>query len=273
MIDIHCHLLHGVDDGAATEEISHELMNLAVRCGTRAIIATPHVIEAAQKPAWSVIVDRAASLAQYALDKQLPLQVYPGGELEVNADLLEIVQKDSDDYCLAGTSYVLVEFPASMVPEDTEEIFYQLQLKDKWPIIAHPERNKHVMSDMNRLLRWLRSGILLQCNAGSFTGLYGSPAQANAQLLLRNGLISFIGSDAHNTERRTTDMRAAAEAIEEQVGALALAELTVTNPQKLLNNKIFYLDVPKNPADLQGVEPTKQSQEGVWDKLIRRFTH
>lgn len=270
MIDIHSHILPNLDDGAASEEISRSLLRSAFAGGTHAIIATPHVLESVGRIPWEDIAGKTAELNAFAKAESLPICVYAGCELELNADLLEIVAKDSDAYCLAGSRYILLELPSMSVPRESEEMLYQLQLKDKRPIIAHPERNMSLMKQPDRFMQWLRNGVHLQCNASSFTGFYGPEAQSNAELLLRNGLVSFIGSDAHNLERRTTDLREPVAAIEALAGALAAAQLTVTNPQRILDDKVFYVDVPKELVLPAAAKQRQQKKQGFWSNLFHK---
>lgn len=241
MIDIHSHILPGIDDGAKNKEISRKLIELAKKTGTTDIIATPHTLSASSydKPKWSMIEE----LVKEA--KQEGINIYTGAELEVNWDIQELIKKDSSEYCLANSRYLLAELPSQTMPNYVDEFFYELQMKDKTVIIAHPERHPILQKNPDILYKWVKKGILLQCNAGSFTGFFGSNVKNFAQSLLRHDLVHFIGSDAHNLQKRTTDIRPLREEIIKIIGEKKTKEIFEINPQYILEDKEFNADEPK----------------------------
>lgn len=241
MIDIHSHILTGIDDGAKNLEISKKLIELAKKSGTTDIIATPHTLSASEyeKPNWSVIEE----LVKEA--KQEGINIYTGAELEVNWDIQELIKKDSSEYCLANSRYLLAELPSQTIPNYVDEFFYELQMKGKLIIIAHPERHPILQKDPNILYKWAKKGIFLQCNAGSFVGVFGSRAKHFAEVLLRHNLVHFIGSDAHNLRQRNTDIRIPKEKIIELIGEKKAKELFETNPQYILEDKELFTSEPK----------------------------
>lgn len=236
MIDIHAHILPSVDDGAANEQMALEMLRTAEAKGTKAIIATPHVIEAYNALSWQEIVARTESLQQLALAEGLNIKIYPGAELEMNWELLELINepKKSFTYCLAASEYILVELPASMIPSYAEEFWFELRVCGLRPILAHPERHMPLMQQRKTLDNWKANGLLLQCNAGSLTGLYGTTAKKNLQYLLDKGYVDFLASDAHNNARRHTDMSQCPPILEELVGSCCMRKILFDTPQEIL---------------------------------------
>ena len=262
MLDIHSHILWGLDDGSQDLDTSIGLARMAADKGTTSIFATPHVLASAQHIPWETITAKTAQLNAELQKQGINLTVYPGAELEMNWDMVDLIKDGSSDYCLAGSDYLLVELPFQMIPPYADEFIYQMQLRGKNPIIAHPARHMKLMAHPEIIRKWLDKGVLLQCNGGSFTGYFGHHVQANAQMLLRNNIVHFIGSDAHRLEGRNTDLTGAKAEIERLRGAAVAEELTQTNPQQILDNKIIIPTVPKT------IE-TDTEKKGFWSRLFQ----
>jgi protein-tyrosine phosphatase len=263
MIDIHSHILWGLDDGAQNPTISMDLARIAADHGTTAIFATPHVLASAQHIPWETITAKTAELNADSQRQGINLTVYPGAELEMNWDMVDLIKDGHSDYCLAGSDYLLVELPFQTIPPYADEFIYQMQLRGKNPIIAHPARHMKLMAHPEILRNWLDKGVLLQCNGGSFTGFFGKHVQANAQMLLRNNMVHFIGSDAHRVEGRNTNLTGAKTEIIKLAGTARAEELMDTNPQKILDNKVL---IPTVPDVIQ----TTTEKKGFWSKLFHR---
>ena len=261
MIDIHSHVLYGVDDGAPDQNTSLELLRMAAQKGTTDLICTPHVLEAGKGLPWADITAKTQELQQLATRDGLKLKLYPGAELEFNWDLRELLQKGSRDYCLAGSRYVLIELPAATVPNHMSDFLYDLEVKGFVPVIAHAERHQALMHQPERLLRWLKNGALIQSNAGSFTGLFGEHVQASARMLLRNNIISFLGSDAHRVEKRNTDLTGAAAEITRLAGEDKALAITTENADCILTDGVFYPPLPERIL-------TEPAEKSLWSRLF-----
>lgn len=262
MYDLHSHIIYGVDDGSPDAVSSRELLKMAAGCGTKHIIATPHVIESNNCPSWQRINEGVAELRIMAEEEELDLKIYTGAEIELNWDVLGLFSEGSRDYCLGGSHYLLVELPALSIPSYTEDFWYELQLQGICPVLAHPERHQGLMEHPERLLQWLHNGVLTQMNGGSITGRFGEQVRKNAELLLKNDVICFIGSDAHRVKIRNTDLTHARQRLVELVGAEKARLLCEINPQRLLADEEITLKVPQK---LQ--YPVKKKQ-GFWSKLF-----
>jgi len=261
MYDIHSHIIYGVDDGSPNVETSRELLKMAASCGTKHIVATPHVIELNNCPSWQRIKDGVEELRKIAATEKLDLDIYPGAEIEMNWDILDLFKEDERCYCLGGTHYLLVELPAMTIPDYTEDFWYELQLKGICPVLAHPERHQKLMEQPERLLKWMRSGILTQMNGGSITGRFGEHVKKQAEFLLKNGLVCFIGSDAHRIKIRNTDLTHAREKLTELIGVEKARMICVDNPQKLLADADITIKLPQR---LQRIEKKKS----FWSRLF-----
>lgn len=261
MYDIHSHIIYGIDDGSPDIETSRELLRMAAACGTKHIVATPHVIEITNCPSWQRIQDGVAELRGIATEEKLDLTIYPGAEIEMNWDILDLFKEDERCYCIGGTRYLLVELPAMTIPDYVEDFWYELQLKGICPVLAHPERNNMLMEQPERLLKWMHGGLLTQMNGGSVTGRFGEHVRQKAEFLLKNGLICFFGSDAHRVKIRNTDLTHARARLAELVGEQQAREICVDNPRKLLANEDIIVKLPQR---LQKIEKKKS----FWSKLF-----
>lgn len=242
MIDLHTHILWDIDDGSKSIDMSEAMLDIAAENGTTVIFATPHVIELANKPSWELIVEKSKQIQQIADNKKINIKIYPGAEIQMNWDLLSEIGRNGA-YCLNGGRYVLVELPVLEIPEYADEFFYRLMLDGLTPIIAHPERNRNLMQNQTKLLEWMRKGILLQCNSGSITGSFGKQICENAEFLLKNRLISFVGSDAHRDKGRNTNLIEARKIVANMVGENYSEDIFCVNPEKLLKNELIEKDV------------------------------
>ena len=194
----------------------------------------------------------------------LPIRLYPGAELEMNWELTDILVKGGGQYCLAGSRYPLIELPVLMIPERMEEFIYELQVRDLIPIIAHPERNQKLMAQPERLLEWLKRGVLLQCNRGQLYGLIRQLRKRDPEMLLQNRVVSFIGSDAHRLERRNTDLTQAVNRLVELAGDAEKREITELRPRNIEQSPYRQLYVPERLQMLQ--KETKK--KSFWQKIF-----
>lgn len=217
MIDIHTHILPGLDDGSRDLEESLAMAKEAVREGIDTIVATPHH---ANGKYWndSTQVRSAVSSLREALEKEnIPLNVVEGQEIRVYQELLDDIQSGSS-ITLAGSSYILLEFPSSRIPDRIEDLIHELKLLGLTPVIAHPERNAEIARQPDRLLRLIRLGALSQATSHSINGLFGKSVQECSISLCRRNMVHFISSDAHNLSNRAFGLGSAYDAISNVLG-------------------------------------------------------
>lgn len=212
MIDLHSHILPGLDDGSRTVEDARALARRAAADGVTAIAATPHV--RSDYPTQPDEMERGVlRLREDFVEQGIQVEVLHGGEI----DLGSLGSLDDDDlrrFSLARSErYLLLEFPYSGWPSGLEETVYGLGLRGFTAILAHPERNRMVQADPARLGESVRLGALVQVTAASVDGRIGRSSQKAADRLLESGLAHVLASDAHTPEIREAGLAAAAEAV------------------------------------------------------------
>lgn len=245
MIDIHSHILYGIDDGSQSLAMSLDMLRMSAASDVTDIFATPHVNRRGVVPEWPVITAKAADLQQQADAAGIPIRIHAGAEVELNYDTLEFITEGSRDYCLAGSRYILCEFTAQSQPDQAEALLYELMLRDFVPVLAHPERYDRIMTHPRRVLEWMHNGVLAQCNTGSFKGSFGKDTQLRAENLLRHHMVIFLGSDAHRTEARNTDMREGLRAIE-AMGDTDAEDTCTLNAERILEDRVLYPELPEH---------------------------
>lgn len=212
MIDLHSHILPGVDDGVRTVEEAIALARGAVADGVRVLAATPHVRE--DYPTSAETMERlVAELRDRLREDAVPLDLRPGGEVAL--DRLEMLGEDEiRRFGLGGNpSYLLVEFPYLGWPLAIEQQVAELRERGVTAVLAHPERNREVQARPERLRSAVEAGALVQLTAAAVDGRLGRPARAAAFALLEHGLAHMVASDAHSSQVRAVGLRSAAEAV------------------------------------------------------------
>lgn len=242
MIDIHCHILPGIDDGAKTIEDTLDMARAAVGQGISTIIATPHLNNDYEnsKP----LILRTATEVNKALDAEnIPLTILPGQEIRIYGDILTDYQQQKI-LPLVGSDYLLIEFPSGHVPRYTEKMLYDLQLEGFMPIIAHPERNREIIQHPEILYQLVKKGALTQLTGASVCGAFGKKIKAFSQQLIEANLAHFIASDAHNVTTRRFLLAEAFAEIEARYGH-EMAGQFKENAELLVSGKTVYKEVPQ----------------------------
>ena len=206
MIDLHCHLLPGVDDGSKSMDISLKLANDAVRDGIDYALLTPHHMNGVYLNHKRAVIQQTQEF-QMELDRhKIPLKVFPGQEVRINGDLLTAL--DQDDILFADESgrYLMLEFPDDDVPSYTSNMIYELMQRGIIPVIVHPERNTKIMKQPDILYDLLSRGCLSQITAGSYVGTFGHKVQKFSKQLIQTGQAYVFASDAHDLPNRKYEM-------------------------------------------------------------------
>lgn len=192
MIDIHSHILHGVDDGAESLAEAAGMVRAAGAAGVRFIIATPHYRDAALAP--GQVARSLCELQESIADTGVTL--LPGFEVMLDG-LFSEEWLDGRVPTLGVSRFLLVEFPLNHIPQCSLDVLKRLQQKGLQPIMAHPERNYDFAATPELLARYVETGCLVQLDAGSITGGFGAKAGKLARKLLDRGWVHFVASDAH----------------------------------------------------------------------------
>jgi len=229
MIDIHCHILPGIDDGAPDLDASIAMATAAAADGVQIIIATPHVGPAWGRPGMALINKAVEQLNSGLQERGITLRILPGAEVQSH-----VAATLADQYCLASGSFFLLEFPHSHLPADGIDLIYSVISRGLTPILAHPERNQAIISEPGKLVPLIDAGAWIQITAGSLTGELGPDAHACAQFLLKNNMVHFIATDSHSLNFRKPILSTAVKKAEKYLGKERALALVVDNPLTIL---------------------------------------
>lgn len=243
MIDIHSHILPGIDDGAQTIEDSIKMAKTAVNEGITSIIATPHHKNNQFNNLKSSILTKVNELNSVLKQENIPLTVLPGQEVRIYGEVIEDYNKE-EILTLNHTKYLFIEFPSSSVPRYAERLLYDLQTEGIIPIIVHPERNKELQEKPDLLYQFVKSGALTQVTASSVVGYFGKNVKKFSEQLIEYNLTHFIASDAHNIHNRTFKMAEALDMIEANYG-MDYIYLFKENAQFLVEDKNIIKEIPE----------------------------
>lgn len=243
MIDIHCHILPGIDDGAPHEQASLDMALQAVNEGITGIIATPHHSGKYENPKASIM--NYVSILNEVLNKEdIPLEIYPGQEPRISGELIENYEKGEVLTLNNRNQYLLVELPFDHVPRYTGQLLYDIQVKGITPIIVHPERNREIQESPDWLYKFVKDGALTQVTASSITGHFGKHTKKFTLNLIDHNLTHFVASDAHNLTSRNFRMREAFEEITNEFGR-ETRYLFHENAELLIEGKVVGKEMPQ----------------------------
>ncbi|KKI93269.1 tyrosine protein phosphatase [Bacillus sp. SA1-12] len=242
MIDIHSHILPGVDDGAQTVEDAISMAKLAVEEGITKIIATPHHQNGKYINSKEHILEEVIDLNRILQNEKIPLEVLPGQETRIYGELLDDLEK-GDILTLNASNYLFIELPSGHVPRYTEKLLFDVQLKGLTPVIVHPERNSEVIENPEILFNLVKKGSLTQVTAGSISGHFGKKIQKFSMQLIETNQTHFISSDAHNISTRKFRIRESISVVEKEFGRQAVYYFH-ENAELLIQGKTVYKQEP-----------------------------
>jgi protein-tyrosine phosphatase len=254
MIDIHHHLLFGLDDGAPDIETALGMVEAAADNGITHIVCTPHA-----NARWTFdpeVNRQKLSELEARVDGKMSLGL--GCDFHLSYDNIEDALKNRSKYTINGKQYLLVEFADLMIPTSINDAFYEMIVAGMIPIITHPERNLTIQRHPDRMKQWLREGCLVQVTAASLTGRFGRTAQSLAMQFLEKDWVHFLATDAHNLQSRPPNLREAYEVVAKRFGPETAERLCVSNPKAA-----FY-------GEELGAQPEAQGIEEEGDKTQRR---
>ena len=233
MIDLHTHILYGVDDGAKNLKMSMELLEEAEKAGFTKIVFTSHYIEGY----FTVDAEtRQRTIAEIDNAKNVDIDLYMGNEVFLGEDLIKLLD-DKKVVTLNNTKYVLFELPFNNRPINLMDIIFRLQSKNFVPILAHPERYSYFYKDPDIYEELVDKGVLLQVNFGSLGGQYGRRAKLIAEKLLQANLVHFLATDVHRPDSVYPEIPNLLRYATNLVGEEKVKQLTTTNPELVLQNK------------------------------------
>lgn len=244
MIDIHSHILPGIDDGAPHQQASLKMAQAAVDEGITRILATPHYNDTYENTKSSIIED-VSNLNEALKDADIPLEVLPGQEPRIFGEMLRDYKEDKVLSLNDARKFILVELPHGNVPRYTGQLLYDIQLQGLTPVIVHPERNRELIQSPNMLYELVKDGALTQITASSVTGNFGKQIRKFTYELIEYNLTHFVASDAHNTASRTFRMKAAFGEIEGEFG-IDYRYMLQENAELLIEGKNVMKEVPEH---------------------------
>jgi protein-tyrosine phosphatase len=230
LIDVHTHILWGLDDGAKTREDSLAMLRMAADSGTVGIVATPHADIHFQYDA-ALVDERIADLT--AATGGVP-KLYRGCDFHLSIENIQDALRDASKYTINRGPYLLVEFADIFIPPTTENTFRRFLDRGVVPVLTHPERNPILQNHLQRVGQWLEMGCLAQVTAQSLTGRFGKAAKKTAWQLLRNNQVHVIASDAHDTVHRPPRLDEARDILTREFGPDTAALLLERNPEALI---------------------------------------
>lgn len=242
MIDIHCHILPSIDDGARNLKDSLTMAKQAESEGIKTIIATPH-LNSQYNNRRAIILEKVVELNQALQEEKVNVQILAGQEPRIYGEILEDFDK-GDIQTLNGTKYLFIEFPSSHVPRYAEKLIFDLQVNGLYPIIVHPERNAELMQRPERLYQLVEKGALTQVTASSLCGYFGKKIKKFSIQLIESNLTHFIASDAHNVTSRSFKMDEAFSFLDSKFGT-DYVFLFKENTELLISGENVIKEVPE----------------------------
>lgn len=245
MIDIHSHILPGVDDGARSIEESIKILQKAADAGVTRIVATPHVLDVPSKSEWQGVSNVFNRLKQKIVQENIHIEMILGAEVFISPELPQSIEENRE-LCINNGSYVLLELPVLEIPPFTMQTIFELLIKGIQPIVAHPERYLEIQKDTNKLFDLVKKGVLTQLNSGSLMGRYGRKVQKTAKILLVHNLIHMIGSDVHSISNGFYSLSQGVNIASEIVGIERAKEMVTAIPEKIVDGETIEVSPPKH---------------------------
>ncbi|KNY26605.1 tyrosine-protein phosphatase [Pseudobacteroides cellulosolvens] len=237
MIDIHCHLLWGIDDGPKTLDESVQVCSMLKSRGVNRVIATPHyIVGSTYQTNAASVTHITQQLNEVLLQKVPEFEIMPGMEVFITPDIIDLI-KSNEILTLNGTRYILIETSLNNISTYMEDIFYKLQLEGYIPIFAHPERNRKINMDFKLIERLISNGVLIQVNYDSLMGRYGKDVKKFTEILLKKGLVHFIATDTHCVSERFKGTGELSKILLELIGNENTEKIININPSRILENR------------------------------------
>ncbi len=232
MIDFHSHILPNIDDGSRNMEQTVEILKEAKNAGFNKIISTSHYME----EYYNIDEEQRKKLIEEVKEQSQGIELFLGSEIYVTGNIVELL-KDQKASTINNSKYVLFELPLNTKEIMAKEVIYRLIENNYVPIIAHPERYKYVQENIEYIMELVDMGALLQSNYGSIIGMYGRKSESTVKKLLKEDAVQFLGSDVHREKQVYDKIPKILKKLNKIVSKEKIDELTIINPQKVLNNE------------------------------------
>ncbi|MBR1801845.1 hypothetical protein IJ768_01275 [Candidatus Saccharibacteria bacterium] len=237
MIDVHCHLMPGVDDGSKDLNETLAMFENAVTSGVTDMILTPHYIKGTKYNLKNSAKGQITEILREALRRSdIDINIHYGNEAYIDDKLPELIES-GEVSTLAGSRYLLVELPVASEDKNAGNIFFRLKSQGIVPVIAHPERYNYIQKNPAKVLEYTKLGCLLQGNYMSLLGKYGKKAEKTLKILLKNDVITFLGSDVHHESNEYHLPEAEKRVLKIVRSEEKLEALFEKNAEKILNDE------------------------------------
>lgn len=251
MIDVHCHILPGVDDGSKSVDIALELAQEAARQGVTHIVCTPHHLNRSWMNPRGQVELLVSEFQKKLQREQIDLTLFAGQEIRIAGDIPQ--RMDQGDICFydENETYLLIEFPTQVVPEYADQLFYQLQTRGITPVIAHPERNYAIQKDPELLKAFVERGVIGQLTAASLLGDLGKDVRRFSLELIEGNLVHVLGSDAHDPVKRPYVLGPAYDQLRKDFGEAVVRDFDHV-ACNLVNGAPMALETPQSVRPMKG---------------------
>lgn len=257
-VDIHCHLVPGIDDGPKSWDQSLAMAEMAVADGIRQIIVTPHQLGNFCHNGGDLVRTRTDELQVELESHGIGLRVLPGADVRIQPDMIELIQRGEVVTLADQRKHVLLELPHELYfPID--EVLGQLSAEGMTGILSHPERNQGLLKHPENVEALVDAGCLMQITCGSLMGTFGPGPQQMAEHLIRHGLVHFLATDAHGPRSRRPLMRRAFERTRELAGDEMAVDLCCRNPAAIVTGES--VDVDRHRV---------HAHRSVWSRIFKR---
>ena len=244
MIDLHCHILPGIDDGPELLNESIEMCRIAANDGISKVACVPHHVVGKYNNNREKIIKCVEKLQASIDSENIPLTLYPGCEIRLDLNLVEKIKAGELLTMNDSGRYITLELPNEALPKNIEEIISSLIFAGIIPIVAHPERNHAIQNDPEILYQLVQLGALAQLTASSLTGRVGSRIEKFSTLLLEHKLAHMLVTDAHSSKQRRPTLSKGLKRLKEVVGEKAAMDMIEAIPEKILNGEDIEVEFP-----------------------------
>jgi len=244
MIDLHCHILPGIDDGPETTDESMEMCRMAASDGIETIVVTPHFSPGIRKYIPGEITGLIDTLTEQLAKEGVGIRLLPGADITITPELLNHLKSEKYLTINKNGRYFLAEFPSNMVPPNWDAFLLSFLCSDMIPIITHPERNLWFLNNPEALYQIVSKGVMVQITAMSITGGFGADAREFCAFLLEHNLVHVIATDAHSTTYRPPLLKEAVNQAADIVGKERAISLVSSIPAAIIEGNTVSLPVP-----------------------------
>ncbi|MGN1272615.1 MAG: tyrosine-protein phosphatase [Lactobacillus sp.] len=241
LVDIHCHILPGIDDGSKNMETSLKLARAAVNDGVTHALVTPHHLNGQYLNHKEDVIKLTEQFQKRLKEEDIPLTVFPSQEVRLSGNLIQALDDDDILFCDEAGKYMLLEFPSEDVPYYSKNMVFELRKRGITPIIVHPERNNRILKEPKLLQDFIEQGCLVQITASSYMGTFGKEIEQMSRRFIEAGQCACFASDAHDLPNRQYQYSEALEKLSSEYGS-ELAEQYKDNARAIINGDYVQLN-------------------------------